>query len=331
MLAPVLKKLIEREDTFIERTLQVTGLIFVKPSDVVKPFDRLGECVFSQREAQYPARFRPFKFKLPKTFYHAGSFLGSLPKNKIMTPFNGNLTRLDDGSYVFNESESKYVLLSGVWGTVDKVNEKKSVLIKTRTKDLLMAASSDICASGELVVFPNPMEILEKSYLEKFSKSNEGKVIYVGHFASDELVSKAYEMGCSAIIAGSAHRNTFNLAKSLGLGFGLISGFGKLETPEPIYKLLSVIAYRYVFFQGERNLLRIPYEADITEPVETKTKIAKSLIRSVQIGADVISLQDPFFGKIGAVDRVLESSIFVRFSPEKSPVEIFLPNFYLVE
>jgi hypothetical protein len=351
MFAPLLKKLVEKNETYIERCLPVPGNLFVKEGDPVRPFDRLGECVFSQKQAVYQKDLKPFKLKNSSQFYYKGSNLGKIGKTAITTPFNGSLTKKDD-SYVFNAADDRYILLSGVWGTVHKVTENRAVLIKTQTRDLLLSASTQVSISGELVVFPNPMEILEKFYLESFSKSNEGKIVYVGHFADMEVVKRAVEMGAAAILAGSAYKETFNYAKSKRLGFGLISGFGKLETPEPIYKLLSIIAYRYVFLDGEKNVLRIPHSMDdmvIAEEnkkkkenkkIVKKAKTAKKelvtsvapditiskppLIREVVKGIDVVCLQAPNFGKIGTVDSVTQSSIFVKFGSEKAVVEIRL-------
>lgn len=373
MYAPVLKKLVEKKESYIERCLPVPGTLLVNEGDAVRPFDRLGECVYSQKQTIYPKNLRPFKYQSAKQFYHSGSNLGKIGKSAITTPFNGNLTKKEDGSFVFNSTDDKFILLSGAWGTVHKVTENRAVLIKTQTRDLLLVASTPVSISGELVVFPNPMEILEKYYLEGFSKSNEGKIVYVGHFADIEVVKRAVEMGAAAILAGSAHKDTFNFAKSKGLGFGLISGFGKLETPEPLYKLLSIIAYRYVFLDGEKNVLKIPHSMDdvatvvaevpVEEPKDlpktakggkkTKkpsakktatpepekiTSLSESLgadehfaIKEVVKGTDIICLQTPNFGKIGVVDSVSESSIFVKFNILKGPTEIKLPNFFIIE
>ncbi|HNS71179.1 MAG TPA: hypothetical protein PKK07_00470 [bacterium] len=358
MYAPVLKKLTDNRNTYIERALPSAGEIFIKEGDEVRPFDKIGECVYSQRRTIYPPSFKPDNLKTDRKFYYAGSVLGKLKSKNIQSPYNGNLSKIDNsrGGYSFDEAESKYVLLSGTWGKVQKVYEKRSVLISTITRDLLFAASTEVHVSGELVVFPNPMEILEKYYLESFSKNNFGKIVYVGHFADLEVVKRACEMGTVAVLAGSAHRSTFNYAKSKGLGFGVISGFGVLETPDPIYRFLSSISYRHVFFQGEGNILRIPMSPEDQKTIpsskidvnnDNKSRKSKkkkkeenilnesvtelNIIREVVPGLDVIVLQSPNFGKIGTVDRVEDSSIFVKFNNENDTAEVKLPNFFLIE
>jgi len=335
MYAPVLKKLVEKEDTYIERCLPVAGNILVKETDVVKPFDRLGECVFSQKQTWYPKTLKPFKYKKTNQFYYTGSVLGKIGKKSVSTPFNGYLSKNDDKTFTLKAADDKYTLLSGVWGVVHKVVENRSVLIETKTKDLLLAACTPINTSGELVVFPNPVEILEKYYLESFSKSNAGKIVYVGQHADLEVVKRAEEMSAAAILAGSADRQTFNYAKSNKLALGIISGFGRPETPDQVYSLLSAIAYRYVFLNGEKNTLRIPHSAT-DAPVDSKSKGTRrkttvKVIKEVKKGVDIVCLQAPNFGKIGTVDSVSGSSIFVRFSSGKGLTEVKLPNFFIIE
>jgi len=45
----------------------------------------------------------------------------------------------------------------------------------------------------------------------------------------------------------------------------------------------------------------------------------------------VQALQRPYFGWFGVVDRVSESSIFVKFGSDERTVEIRLPNFLIIE
>ena len=327
MFAPIIKKLAENNKAFIERSLPSEGSILVNKGDIVRPFDRLGECLFSQESIMFSENFRPVKDDSSTLNFAKDSIVGRVGKNKIKAPYNGMLAQKEDGTYIFRALETKYTLLSGVWGSVAQVVKGQSVLLKANTKDLLLSACTKVSSGGELVVFPNPVEILEKYYLEDFSKNNKGKVIYIGHFADEEIVERAYEMGVSAIIAGSAHKSTFNFAKSKNLGFGIITGFGKHYTPEPIFNLLSIIAYRYVFFQGERNILRIP------DSGEEETSVNKGCrpIKKVQENMDIQVFQHPYFGKIGKVDTISESSILVKFEEDKAPVEILLPNFFILE
>lgn len=341
MLVPVIRRIKENKNCFLERVFPVDGNWNVQVGDYVEPFNHLGECRFSQNEMRFPKEFKPENLKNSKKFYYQGSLLGKNKKEKIFAPYDGNLILTEEKEYFYEEVERKYLLLSGVWGTVKALHENKSALIATQTKDILFSSSTDIHASGELVVFPNPSDILKKSYLENFVKGVKGKIIYIGHFVGLDVVKRAYELEASAVVAGSAHSEVFDFAKNHQFPLGIFSGYGKIKTPEEVYKFLSSVSFRYVFFEGGKNLLRVPVKAeDIVDSKSIKKdKKEKSeaefvdaeLVKNIEAGMRVQVLQNPYFGWMGTVDRVEESSIFVKFGLEDRSVEIRLPNFLIVE
>lgn len=329
MRVPVISKIKEQPEIFIERTLPVEGDILVEKGKKLEPFDHLGICSYSQKTLKLPARFRPRKFKKDGQYFYANSFLGKNGRESVAAPFNGNLYRLADKTYEFREESSKYMLLSGVWGEVDKITDSRSVLIKAKTKDINLSVATNTNFAGELVVFPNPSHLLEKFYLEGFaSGSSEGKIVYVGNYVTMGLLTEAVKYGVGAIIGGSADIETFRFALRSNISFGLFSGFGESDTPQDIYEVLNSVYNRYVFFQGERNLLRIPLPPD--SGISTIKPGHVGAITEVSKGDKVLVLQRPYFGKTGEVDRVGESSIFVKFSLNENPVEIRVPNFFLI-
>jgi len=327
MMVPIIRKLIDNKKCFIERVLPVEGVLSVETGISVEPFDRLGECKFSQNRIVFPKGFKPSNFKTKKRFYYTGSLLGKAGKQKFIAPCDGSLEVGNDKKYIFQEAEKRYPLLAGLWGIVKSIQKNKSVLIETQTKDLLMAACTEEFVSGELVVFPNPTDILKKYYLENFAKGIKGKIIYIGDCVGTDVVKKAFEMEASAVLAGSTDVETFNFAKSNNFAFGLISGFGNIKTPDFVYKYLSAVSYRYVFFEGEKNILRVPVRPEDIKP----SKEVLPLVKEVSVGMSVLVLQEPHFGLVTAVDSVSKSSIFVRFGAEKNSIEIKRPNFFLIE
>lgn len=327
MIAPVVRKIIQKERCLIERVLPVNGIISVETGVAVEPFDHLGECRFSQNKLEFSKGFKPSNFKTDKRFYYSGSILGKIGKEKITAPFDGNMEVDSLKRYIFSENDKQYPLLAGAWGIVKSTCKNRSVLLETQAKDLLLAASTDVHSSGELVVFPNPSDVLKQSYLENFAKGIKGKVVYVGNFVDIDVLEKAYTMQASAVLSGSAHRDAFTFAKERNFAFGLISGFGNIKTPESVYKFLSSITYRYVFFNGDQNSLRIPIKSeDIVKDADTKL-----LIKQLVVGDEVQVLQEPYFGLVGIVDRIYESSIFVKFGIDKKSVEVKVPNFIITE
>ena len=331
MIVPVVRKITETKKIFIERALPKEGSLKVKKGSKVEPFDRLGECMYVQNELKLPKGFKPEKFRDKSKYYRAGILIGRVGKEKIKAPYNGTLWKLDEGGFIYWEEEKRYVLLSGVWGTIHDEVPAASVLIETQVRDLLFAVSTSGSASGELLVLPNPSEVLKESYLEKFSKGIKGKVVYVGHFIDENILKKAHNMGASAIFAGSCNVETFNFAKSRGIKLGLISGFGKIPTPQFVFKALDSVSYRYVFFDGKKNLLRIPIPLDDQTESTAKKEMKGALVKKIQPGMRVQVFTTDKMGRIGKVDRVSQSSILVKFEGDKEATEVHLPNFLILE
>lgn len=337
MLVPVVRKIMDNKKCFVERVFPVEGIWDVKIGDFVEPFGRLGSCVFSQNKMLLPNDFKPRDVKGTEKFFYVDTLLGKSKKEKIFAPYDGTLKELDDKKFVYEENPRKYFLLSGVWGTVKSFYGKSSVLVETQSKDISFAFSTEFHSSGELVVFPNPSDILKKSYLENFVKGIKGKIIYIGNHVGLEVVKRAYELGAAAVVAGSAHTDALDFSNKNGFSFGVFSGFGNIRTPEEIYKYLSSVSYRYVFFEGAKNLLRIPVREEDLSASDKKGKTSDmdifdpNYIKNIEPGMRVQALQRPYFGWFGVVDRVSESSIFVRFGSDEKTVEIRLPNFVIIE
>ncbi|RJR27290.1 hypothetical protein C4561_02570 [candidate division WWE3 bacterium] len=328
MYIPVISKLQFNENVFIERVLPVEGEIQVEQGKDVVPYDHTGVCMYSHRVVNLPKNFKPKSFKKDGQFFYYGVDLGKVDSSKVTAPYNGNLFKKEDGTFLYKEVEGKYILLSGVWGNVDKIIEKRSVLIKTRTYDLNLVAATNLTFAGELIVFPNPSHVLEKFYLDEFtSGAADGKIVYVGNHVTINLLNEAIKYGLGGVIAGSADKRTFQYARKNNICFGLFSGFGDIPTPDDVYKVLNEVTNRYVFFQGERSILRIPMPPEAT-PVKMKTS---GPLKFVKKGMQVVVLQKPYFGKIGIVDRNTESSIFVKFNSTENAVEVRVPNVYAID
>jgi hypothetical protein len=201
-----------------------------------------------------------------------------------------------------------------------------------------LASSVKKHVSGELVVFPNPSDILKNSYLENFIKGVKGKIIYIGDSVGLDVIKKAFDMGTLAIIAGSMSSESMNFSVANDFAVGVFTGFGKIRTPEEIYRFLSSVSYRYVFFEGDKNLLRIPVKVEdlrgissINQESTDAELESKEVFREIKEGMVVQVFQEPHFGWVGEVDRVEESCIFVKFGLDSSSVKIKLPNFFILE
>jgi hypothetical protein len=314
-------------EVYIERSLPGVGVIYTQKGFELKPFDRVGDCLFSHNRIALPENLRlPNKSKeAHHVFVRQGDLIGQTGSRKLVAPFDGYLDYTQELKQ-FLEVEKKHGLLAGVWGSVDKVISNKGVLLKTNMIDIIFAQSSPITMTGEMVVFPNPLDILEEFYLENYLKNPVGKIVYMGDYVKEDVIQKSIDLKVGGVICGSTTKHALEVATSNNFALGIVSGFGKMTIPNQIFEFLNKISYRQVFFQGERNLLRIPV------PPEDKTPVVKGLplIKKVEVGDLVQVFQKGYFGKIGTVDRLTENSIFVKFSQDKGIGEIFIPNFFIL-
>lgn len=325
MLVPVIKKIIKSNNVLMERSLPGPGRLNVKVGDKVEPFTKLGMSKISYKVMRIGAMSELIIGKSWKEFFYAGEKIGTINSKSIIAPFDGYLV-IENDDYYLKEEEKSYWLLSGVWGSVVNILEEKSVLLKGQMTDIHFSACSSHALSGELVVFPNPSDILEMQYLEKFEKYAFGKIIYVGNLANSEILEKASKMGIAGIIAGGADKSVFITAKKNKIFLGLFSAFGNAPTPKFIFDVLKEVSNRYVFIQGEKNLLRIP----MPESFKT-TKKKPSVLRQLKKEMIVVVLQDPYFGWMGIVDSIKGSSIFIKLSDNGEVVETSIPNILILE
>ncbi len=328
MYLPVVKKLHYKDNVFLERTLPNEGSVHVSVGDKVGPSDRLGTCKVVYEIVELGKKFKPVDGKWNEaTPYSSGSLVGSVGKNEFMAPFGGFLEKSEEG-YFFKAEERDHWLLPGVWGVVTDVSYNRSVLLKTQTVDIHVPVSVGDKTSGEMVVFPNPSDILTVNYFSNYIKSPEGKIVYTGNTINLEIIKKAQEMGINAILAGSADAEVYEYAKDNNVPLGLFSGFGDMPTPHFIYDFINEISSRYVFLHSNKHFLQIPVPEDDTR---FKSKKLKSILRFVKKGLKVQVLTSEYFGYIGTVDRVTKSSIFVKLHENDEVVKVNPPNLLAVE
>lgn len=325
MYVPIIRKIINNNNKLIERALPEIGDINVKIGDKVEPFNQLGSCRVSYQIIKLPINFKVNKSLVDKHNISKGSYIGKINGNKIYAPFTGFLKySYKKNEYSYNESTKDYNLLSAVWGKVTDIVNDKSILITSNFKDILMPVTYGTEFSGELVVFPNPSELLIGSFLEKFTKDVSGKIFYVGGHISLQTIKKAHELNLTTLLAGSISTSAYAFAKEKGISVGIFEGFGSLQTSQIIFDELKNISNRYVFFYPQQNLLRIP----VIHKLDHK-KINNSF-KLLKKGDLVQVFQDPHFGIIGYVDTIEESSILVKIPKNSKLVKVYVPNFFLV-
>lgn len=324
MYVPVIRKIINKNNALLERVLPEKGDILVKVGDKVSPFNQLGSCKISYNQLVLPYDFKPLE-NLNFGKLSSGSTLGKSKREYIHAPYNGFLEKDTSlNRWVYKETGRDYVLLAGAWGVVKNIIPNRSILLEVSVKDFLMPVTCGNWCSGELVVFPNPSELLIGSFLENFTKDVSGKIFYIGGHIGLSTVMKAHSLNLTTLLGGSVSKDAYTFAKSKGINLGIFEGFGEIPTSKIIFDEFKNISNRFVFFDVDKKLFRVP----VPEKLETTT--LKRPLKQLAVGDTVQIFQSPYFGHIGTVDTIKESSILVKISKNSNLVEVFMPNFFLV-
>jgi len=326
MYIPVITKIKITNGILVERDLPKPGEITTAVGDKVEPSQKIGSTKVSYKIINLGNKFRLKRGLSFGNTVSKGAVLGSTGIKKFKAPFKGILYKNDLGSCYFKSVSQDYWLLPGVWGEIVDIKEGISVLLKTQTKDMQFVASTPGFVSGELIVFPNPSELLEMEYLNRYLKFASGKIIYVGDCLSPMVLERAAALNVGALLVGSASAHMFDEAKRLKINLGIFSGFGDMKTPSSVYFELNEVSHRYVFFYGDKGKLSIPLPVGTEEP-KTKRKVLKF----VKKGIDVQIFISKAYGSYGIVDRVTKSSIFVRLENGEDIVEVLPPYIFAIE
>lgn len=330
MYLPIVKKYMKNNGVLIERALPKKGELNSPIGSKVEPFTKLGVTKVSYGKLPLSKKFKIAKGKDLDTYFYTGDTLGKSGRKKVIAPFDGYLEKAQDESFLFRQEERDYWLLSGVWGEVVNFVKGHSVLLKTQTLDLHLAACTDISHAGELIVFPNPSKLLEMQYLENYAKDSFGKNIYVGNYVNEELIKRASELGVGGVIAGSTSREAMKLAKRQNIFLGSISGFGEIPTPKYIFEILKEISSRYVFLEGGRGIVRIPVP-ELFSPTEVRAANYTGQLRKLKKGLKVQVFEDTYFGFVGKIESIQDDGVRVILDDVSEPVIIKIPNILALE
>ena len=97
MYIPVVKKIIYKDNLFIERTLPEEGYINVSVGDKVEPFNKLGTCKVTYEVFDLGDKFKPQGGAQRLASYASGMLVGSAGRKKFYAPYNGTLEKTENG------------------------------------------------------------------------------------------------------------------------------------------------------------------------------------------------------------------------------------------
>lgn len=303
MIIPTFRNINFVEDTFIERALPSKGKILLNVGEKVSSYTKIGYSRNSIRELLIPSNF-----KIERKFFNSkqvkvGELVASFQNKFLFSPFDGYLENRGTSSVVVKNPED-YWLISGVSGTITAAIPSRSVLVKTSGFELKFFATSQEMCEGVLEVLPNPSELIEIEFMDKYIKNGIGKIVYTGDYLRKEMLLKAMEVGCEGLIVSSCDRDTLNLAKENNFFVGVLSGFGRIPVREKTWRFLKAYRSKYcIVREGSSNLFisetGINYKND-------------SPYNNLRVGLDVIVLDYPYFGWEGKVEAIERENVRVK-------------------
>jgi len=297
MIIPVYKAFKYKTDFLIERPLPSKGKILVNEHDIVKPWDKVGYCRTTLRELLIPKEFQIQKKFSKSNIVKTGEIIARFKNQYLFATFDGFLQ--DRGTHFVVVAYPQDVFkVSGVYGSIVKASSSKSVLLNTSGIFLKFFAVSKPFVEGQLTVLPNPSELIEEEFMNRYVKEGSGLIIYTGDHLRIGMLKKAIEIGCSGVLAGSCDRETLEYAKESDFFVGIFSGFGRIPSYSKTYQLIKKYDKQYVLcLEGSEELF-------ISTP--EKFQFSTNGYQEVVLGLSVVILEYPYFGWEGEIIEIGE-------------------------
>ena len=262
MIIPTFRSISYQKDIYLERALPSKGKILLNIGEKLNSYSKIGFSKNSIREILIPIELKVAKNSFNQKQYKIGDLVAYGKNKYLFAPFDGYLENRGKINVLVKDPED-YWLISGVNGIVENVIPSRSVLIKTSGFELKFFSTSTSSCEGVLEVLPNPSELIEIEYMEKYIKNGLGKIVYTGDFLRKEMLLKAIEIGCEGLITSSCDRDTLKIAKENNFFVGVLSGFGRVPLREKTWKFLKTFKSKYsIVRENSDNLFISELDSD---------------------------------------------------------------------
>lgn len=309
MIIPVFKSIQFYKKFLIERSLPSKGKIMSVEGTLTKPWDRLGFCRTSNKEIIIPKDYKIQSKFFKKNFVKSGELIGKKKNNYLFSTFDGFIQNRGHTNVVISYPQDVFKV-SGVFGKINNVASSNSVLIETTGYEIKFVATSTSSTEGQLIVLPNPSEILQVEFLNKYVKEGIGSIIYIGDYLRLEVLNRAMEIGCSGVICGSCDREVLEYAKENNFFVGIFSGFGRIPTHSKTYKLLKLKDKQYSIVQEDSESIFVSVNPD--DEIESIFELSSQSFVTVSKGSQCIVVDYPYYGWEGEVTDLSDSQVVVR-------------------
>jgi hypothetical protein len=161
---------------------------------------------------------------------------------------------------------------------------------------------------GELRVLPNPSELIEIDFMQKYIKNGMGQIVYTGDYLRKSLLEKAIEIGCEGIICGSCDRETLLYAKQNNFFVGVLSGFGRIPTHHKVFQFFKQFDNKYMILRNDSKEMFISSE----NILKSGSVLINTPFVFLKKGVNVICLEYPYFGWEGEVIKIESEKVDVK-------------------
>ncbi|MCS6955831.1 MAG: hypothetical protein NZM44_05695 [Candidatus Calescibacterium sp.] len=291
------------------------------PVDILNAANKLG--IDPQELSLFLVKKEGDRVNEGETIVKYSSFFG-LFRQEIKSNLTGVVesVSLATGQIILRRDPTPIEVLAFIDGIIEEVFPKLGVLVKTYGTYIqgIFGVGKEKIGRLKIIVNSSSDELVDNSLLEGVER---GDIVVGGSYVSKEFIDRAIEKGVSGIIVGGIDAETLKqiLGYEIGVAvtgtedipitFVITEGFGKISMAEKTFELLKNSDGRVVSISGATQIragvirpeIIIPYLDEIQSISDIKEE---SISTSLEVGAYVRVIREPYFGKIAVITELIE-------------------------
>ncbi len=278
-------------------------------------------------------------------------------KTEVRSPIQGKIDTVSTvtGQVLLREPPRRLELLAYIDGAVVEVHPAQGVTIETSCTLVQGIFGVGGEAWGEMrMAVTSPDETLTA---DKLTSDMKGKIVVGGSFLGAEALTRARNLGVTALVIGGIHDKDLRALLGYDLGVAitgtekigvtliLTEGFGTIPMAAKTFALLSKHQGQKASVSGATQIRAGVIRPEIIIPAaggdRMETNAAGAERGGIQVGDQVRIIRDPLFGRIGQVAalppdlRQIETESHVRVLevafPDKTRAVIPRANVEIIE
>ncbi len=278
-------------------------------------------------------------------------------KTEVRSPIQGKIDTVSTvtGQVLLREPPRRLELLAYMDGTVVEMHPAQGVTIETSCTLVQGIFGVGGEAWGEVrMAVTSPDETLTA---DKLTSDMRGKIVVGGSFLGAEALTRARDLGVTALVVGGIHDKDLRAllgydlgvaitgTEKIGLTLILTEGFGTIPMAARTFALLSKHQGQKASVSGATQIRAGVIRPEIIIPAadgdRTEASAAVAERGGIQVGDQVRIIRDPLFGRIGQVAalppdlRLIETESHVRVLevafPDKTRAVIPRANVEIIE